>query len=230
MFGISKAIVCTLALLSAAAFADTKNQLTSDLAMNNDCPDWLDHDVRQLHSSNKVNLCDLAANKPLLVINTASHCGFTSQFKGLEALHQRFKDQGLVVIGFPSNDFNQEAGSEKKTAEVCYINYGVTFFMTEKIHVKGNQAHPLFKYLAQSQGAPKWNFNKYLINAEGTVINRFSSSTSPNSQEITNAIQQLFPDRKAQKGMLVDDYNPAWEVIPASLIIPYEPGLTSGRF
>jgi len=230
MFGLSKAIVCTLALLSASAFADTESKLTSKQVMNNHCPDWLDHDVRQLHSSNKINLCDLTANKPLLVINTASHCGFTNQFRGLETLYQRFKDHGLVVIGFPSNDFNQEASSEKKTAEVCHINYGVTFFMTEKIHVKGNKAHPLFQYLAQSQGAPKWNFNKYLINSEGTVVHRFSSSTSPNSQEVTNAIQQLLPESKAKKGILVDDYEPAWEVIPASLTIPFEPGLTSGRF
>ena len=93
------------------------------------CPEFLNHNLRKLHSQDTVNLCEVAAGKPLLIVNTASHCGYTSQFTGLEQLHEAYKDRGLVVVGFASNDFRQEAKDESEAAAICYKNYGVTFTM-----------------------------------------------------------------------------------------------------
>jgi len=153
------------------------------------CPAVLDHEMKKLRSRESVKLCDAYAGKPVLVINTASHCGYTPQFKGLEALHQQYKDRGLVVAGFPSDSFNQEANTAEKTAQVCYVNYGVTFDMYSEIPVKGGNAHPMFAQLAAAKGAPRWNFNKYLIDAEGNVVARFNSNTRPDSAELRNAIE-----------------------------------------
>lgn len=154
------------------------------------CPDWLNTERRQLHSDNQVDLCSLTENKPVLIINTASRCGFTPQFKGLEQLHQQYADQGLVVLGFPSNDFRQEARDEQKTAQVCYINYGVTFTMLAPVQVTGEQADPIFAQLARVSQAPRWNFNKYLVSADGQRIQHFSSSTKPNDPQLIGAIEQ----------------------------------------
>lgn len=149
----------------------------------------LDHDIRKLRSTESVNLCEAYSNRPLLVINTASRCGYTPQFKGLEALHQRYKDRGLAIAGFPSNSFRQEESNEVDIARVCYVNYGVTFTMFEDVAVKGNDAHPLFKQLAAAAGAPRWNFNKYLIGADGKVIKRWDSSTRPDDPALIDAIE-----------------------------------------
>lgn len=155
------------------------------------CPDYLDYSMRKLHSKEQVNLCELQAGKPMLVINTASHCGFTGQFKGLEALHQQYKDRGLVVVGFASDDFRQEAKDEEKAAEVCYVNYGVTFTMLAPSHVRGDEASPLFQALGEQAGAPKWNFNKYLLDASGKVIEHFGSTTNPDSTKLSAAIESV---------------------------------------
>lgn len=127
----------------------------------------------------------------MLVVNTASHCGFTSQFEGLEALYQRYKDDGLVVVGFASDDFKQEDDSEEKAAEICYINYGVTFTMLAPTHVRGKKANPLFKALAQSASAPAWNFNKYLLDKNGKLVQHFGSRVKPESEELAKAIAPL---------------------------------------
>ena len=153
------------------------------------CPDVLNHDMQKLRSRDSVNLCQAYEGKPVLVINTASHCGFTPQFKGLEALYQEYKDQGLAVAGFPSDSFNQEADNAEKTAEICYINYGVTFDMYSEIPVKGAEAHPLFAELAEAQGAPRWNFTKYLIDREGNVVAKWGSRTTPQDPELRQAIE-----------------------------------------
>ena len=159
------------------------------------CPEVLDHEMRKLRSKQTVQLCEAYSGKPVLMINTASHCGFTPQFKGLEALYQEYKDQGLAVAGFPSDSFNQEADDEEKTAEMCYVNYGVTFDMYAEIPVKGNDAHPLFAELAEAQGAPRWNFTKYLVDADGKVVGKWGSSTKPDDPELRKAIETALANR-----------------------------------
>lgn len=149
-----------------------------------------DHDLRRLHSDDMVRLAERFAGQPVLVVNTASHCGFTRQFRELEAVHQRFKDRGLKVAGFPSDDFRQEAGDEAETAEVCFKNFGVTFDMFAPIHVTGTEAHPLFREIARQSAAPDWNFHKYVIDRNGRVIARFGSRTKPDAPEVIAAIEK----------------------------------------
>ena len=166
--------------------------LASSVAAADACPAWLNVDMRLLRSEQSKNLCTAYGGKPMLIVNTASHCGFTKQFKGLEALYQRYKAQGLVVVGFPSDDFKQEAKDEQETATVCYGNYGVTFDMFAPISVKGDNANPLFKELAkQGGGFPKWNFYKYLVNRRGEVVQYFSSMDTPDSEAMQKAIEAV---------------------------------------
>jgi glutathione peroxidase len=128
---------------------------------------------------------EIYRGKTILVVNTASKCGLTPQFEGLEALYQKYKDKGLVVLGFPCNQFaNQEPGDEKSISDGCMINYGVTFPMFSKIDVNGDQAHPLYKYLKKELsglfgGKIKWNFTKFLIDANGNPVKRFAPVTKP---------------------------------------------------
>jgi glutathione peroxidase len=155
------------------------------------CPAWLDHDFRQLHSSNIINLCEHVGNQAILLVNTASHCGFTHQFASLETLHQAYQQKGLVVVGFSSHDFNQEAATETKTADVCYVNYGVQFTMMAPIAVKGEAAHPLFKVLAKKSAPPGWNFNKFLISRDRQEIQHFNVTVSPDSRVLRKAVEQV---------------------------------------
>lgn len=176
-----------LALLAASWL------LASEPAAAKDCPAYLDQEFQRLHSSKSINLCAEFAGRPLLIVNTASHCGFTPQFKGLEALHRRYGNRGLAVIGFPSNDFRQEASNEAETADVCYVNYGVTFTMLAPSPVTGSGANPVFRELNRRAGEPGWNFNKYLVSADGTKVQQFGSRVAPESEELTRAIEQLLP-------------------------------------
>ena len=170
------------------ARAEVKAATTPSASAAKACPAFLDHDFRKLRSNGTVNLCRDFAGKPLLLVNTASHCGYTPQFKGLQALHERYKNAGLVVVGFPSDDFRQEAKDESETAEVCYANYGVTFTMLSPTVVTGRNANPVFAELERQQRAPGWNFNKYLVAADGKVTAYFDSSITPESPQLNRAI------------------------------------------
>ena len=155
------------------------------------CAPWLDHKLNKLHSSQIIDLCAQTAGKPVLLINTASYCGYTYQFTGLEALYERYKDRGLVVVGFPSDDFNQEDDDAAKTADICYINHGGTLAMTDVINVKGSDAHPVFQHLANETKRPNWNFNKYLVDKDGNVIELFRSGVEPDSRKLQAAIEAI---------------------------------------
>lgn len=145
----------------------------------NECPDVLKHMKRKLNSQEVVNMCESYADKAVLFVNTASKCGFTPQFEGLEALYETYKEDGLVVVGFPSNDFAQEYADESKTAEVCELTYGVNFPMFEPIKVRGDDADPLYAKLAEETGKqPKWNFNKYLMGKDGSITH-YGSRVKP---------------------------------------------------
>ncbi|WP_341503717.1 glutathione peroxidase [Gallaecimonas sp. GXIMD4217] len=156
-----------------------------------DCPAALSFVKRKLNSTETVNLCQAYRDKVVLVVNTASYCGFTPQFEGLEALYQRYRERGLVVLGFPSHDFRQEADDETETAKVCRLDYQVSFPMFEALAVRGDDADPLYRILAREAGGyPKWNFYKYLIGRDGKVIDYYSSFTKPNSDKLRQAIEQ----------------------------------------
>ncbi len=141
------------------------------------------------------NLKDLAGN-PMIVVNTASKCGFTPQYQALQAIWKQYKGAGLTVIGVPSNDFgNQEPGTNDEIGTFCEINYGVDFPMMSKVHVTGAAAHPFFKWVVQEAGflaKPRWNFFKYLVNKHGELEQWFSSMTSPDSKKFTGEVQKLF--------------------------------------
>ncbi|MDP2245510.1 glutathione peroxidase [Pseudomonas sp.] len=155
-----------------------------------ECPLMLQGELPMLRSKNSIDLCSQFAGKPLVVVNTASFCGFAPQFKGLEALYQRYKGQGLQVLGVPSDDFKQESDDAEETATVCYVNYGVTFSMSESQSVTGTEAIPLFKELAAQSQAPRWNFTKYVVDRQGKVIASFSSGTQPDDPALIAAVEQ----------------------------------------
>lgn len=181
---VKTAVVFATLLAAAVPVAAESASATS-------CPDFLNQSLRKLHSKEVVNLCQFyKPGAPILIINTASHCGYTKQFKGLEALYQSYKDQGLVVLGFPSNSFKQEEDNEMGTATVCYQNYGVTFPMMEKVDVRGSSAHPLFAYLSNATKAPSWNFNKYLLTGDGKQIVHFGSNEEPQGGKLEAAIKK----------------------------------------
>jgi glutathione peroxidase len=152
----------------------------------------LSYTAARLQDEQIQNLCQYAG-KVVLVVNTASKCGFTPQYDGLEALYARYGARGLVVLGFPSNDFGgQEPGGKGEIAATCYDTYGVKFPMFSKIRVIGADAHPLFVDLARATGsAPKWNFHKYLIARDGKVVASFPSTVEPQAGTLTQRIEQL---------------------------------------
>ena len=150
----------------------------------------LDQDFRRLAADEVVNLADTYEGKVVLVVNTASKCGNTPQYEGLEKLYEEYGDDGLVVLGFPSNDFmGQEPGTEEQIEEFCRLTYSVKFPMFEKVTVKEGAAHPFFDQLAAAAGTyPTWNFHKYLIGRDGQLISEFSPRTQPYSDDLIAAI------------------------------------------
>jgi glutathione peroxidase len=151
----------------------------------------LDQDFRRLASTEEINLCEAYKGKVLLVVNTASKCGNTPQYDGLEKLYKQYGGEGLVVLGFPSNDFmGQEPGSEETIEEFCRLTYGVEFPMFEKTSVKKENAHPFYTALADSAGTyPTWNFHKYLIGRDGELIKEFSPRTKPYDPDLVAAVE-----------------------------------------
>ena len=182
-------LVCLIALACVSPVPQVSAVATAAAAEA--CPAFLNQEYRKLHSSDNVNLCALVAGKPTLIVNTASHCGFTPQFKGLEEAYQKYKGRGLVVVGFSSDDFNQEAKDEAEAATMCFINYGVKFTMLAPQHVKGPEANAVFKELARQTEEPKWNFNKYLVTADGMVAQYFDSGVAPDSKQFNEAVEKL---------------------------------------
>ena len=163
----------------------------------------LDRSYRPLAGKAPLNLQQVHGGKVLLVVNTASKCGFTPQFEALEALHAKYSGQGFAVLGFPSGDFKaQEFDDEKQIAEFCKLTYGVKFPMFEKVHVVGDDATPLYKDLAAVSGqAPKWNFHKYLLGRDGRLIASWGSKTTPDDKQIVEAIERaLQAPRPSKKG------------------------------
>ena len=172
-------ILAFVVLLAASPFASAA------------CPALLDVKLPTL-SEDGVSLCRYEG-KVLLVVNTASQCGYTPQYKELEALHRRFKDKGLVVIGFPSNDFGgQEPGSNKEIANFCEVNYGVSFPMFAKSGVAKGQVNPFYERLAKvSSSRPRWNFHKYLVDRKGEKVLAYPSDVTPNDPKLLKEIERL---------------------------------------
>lgn len=160
-----------------------------------DCPALLQGSLPELRGKGQVDLCERFAGKPLVVVNTASYCGFAPQFEGLEATYKEYHGQGLEMLGVPSNDFKQEDADSEKTAKVCYANYGVTFTMTKTQSVRGADAIPLFAELASQSSAPKWNFYKYVVDRQGNVIASFSSLTKPDNPEFLEAVEKALASK-----------------------------------
>lgn len=170
----------TLALLCLSGF--------TQLAIA--CPATLNHTLLRLQDEKPQSLCQYAG-KVILVVNTASYCGFTRQYKGLEALFEKYQGDGLVVLGFPSNDFAQEKGSNQEIADFCENTFGVKFPMFAASSVKGTQANPFFRQLiAQGATPPRWNFYKYLIGRDGRLVDSYNSLTEPDGRTLVTAIEK----------------------------------------
>lgn len=186
--------------LGALALGATLARAAADAAPPEDSPppeSLLGFEARRL--SGAVEPLDTYRGQVLLVVNTASKCGFTPQYEGLQALYERYRERGFQVLGFPSNDFReQEPGSDAEIGAFCRANYGVEFPMFSKVRVKGADAHPVYAWLtsrpAPIGGPVEWNFQKYLTDREGRVVARFSPRTEPLDAEITDAIERLLTE------------------------------------
>ena len=155
------------------------------------CSNLLDTEMRLLDSSETVNLCSYE-DQVLLVVNVASRCGYTYQYASLQKLYEEYKDDGFVVLGVPSRDFMQEYSSEEDVAEFCSTEYGVNFPMLATSKVRGPKASALYKKLIKQSGfSPSWNFNKYLISRDGSVVSTYGSKVKPDSIELTSKIEEL---------------------------------------
>lgn len=188
-----KNLIALLFLLSI--FATDAQAANNKTASNNTCPDVLKVKLHNLHEE-KANLCDYAG-QVVLVVNTASYCGFTGQYKGLEALYRKYKDQGFVVLGFPSNDFgNQEPGSGEEIAKFCKLTYGVEFPMFEKANITGKRPSAPYPYLIKATGqTPQWNFHKYLVSRDGKTIKSFASEVTPEAADFVTELDTLLAQK-----------------------------------
>lgn len=180
------------AVLAAPQGSATPAATATPAAQPLSCPPILNKTFRRLQDEAPQDLCQYSG-KVILVVNTASYCGYTPQYKGLEELYAKYAPRGLVVMGFPSNDFGkQEPGSSKEIAELCYNTYGVKFPMFAKSPVKGPLANALFAEAAKATGhEPKWNFTKYLIDRSGKVVAHFPSKVEPGDKQVAAKIEEL---------------------------------------
>ena len=180
-----------LGLLAAALAGPAQAQVEPVAKAAAGCPAILQHQFARLQDDSPQNLCQYAG-KAVLVVNTASYCGFTSQYQGLEALYAQYAKRGLVVLGFPSNDFGrQEPGSSKEIADFCFNTYGVKFPMFSKTVVSGPGKNALYTALEKATGAaPQWNFHKYLIDRSGKVVNSFASNVEPQDPKLLGALDR----------------------------------------
>ena len=171
-------------LLGALLIVSTTISMANDSVL-------LDYDFRRLATEDVVNVSETYADKVILVVNTASKCGNTPQYDGLEKLYEEYGDDGLVILGFPSNDFmGQEPGTEEEIQEFCRLTYKVNFPMFEKVTVKKGNAHPFYNELATAAGTyPTWNFHKYLIGRDGKLIAEFSPRTQPYDDKLVASIE-----------------------------------------
>jgi glutathione peroxidase len=182
-------------LISFFASTHVMAEPVKGAATENGCPAALDFTLRLLGSPDPVNLCEIYKGKVVVIVNTASKCGFTPQFEGLEKLYSDYKDRGLVVLGFPSNDFaNQDPGSEDEIKQFCQLTYGVKFPMFEKTHAAKGTASPIYQTLGDMAGEyPQWNFHKYVLNTKGELVGSFSSFVTPQSDKLVKLIEENLP-------------------------------------
>ena len=183
-------IPVTLALMVSVALAASPARAALPEALAATCPAVLQQNVLRLQDEKPQSLCQYSG-KVVVVVNTASFCGFTPQYKGLEALYNKYQGRGLVVLGFPSNDFSQESGSNKDIAEFCESTFGVKFPMFTKTAVSGKDASPLFKQLTAASSTPVgWNFYKYIISRDGLAVTAFNSMADPGSPKFIAEIEK----------------------------------------
>ena len=185
-----------LPFLLAAAVTGATPVAHAQPRLENACPELLRHSFDRLQDEEPQSLCEYAG-KVLLVVNTASYCGYTPQYEGLEALHAKYAARGLVVMGFPSNDFGrQEPGTSSQIGDLCFNTYGVRFPMFVKSSVAGPQANPLHAALAKATGqAPRWNFHKYLVDRQGRPVASVPSKVAPNDPALVAAIERALSQR-----------------------------------
>ena len=191
MFKTSALLIAAFgATLTASAPALAQAGAAAPLAAQS-CPAVLNQTFKRLQDDAPQNLCQYAG-KVVLVVNTASYCGYTTQYEGLEKLYAKYGSKGLVILGFPSNDFGkQEPGNAKEIADLCYNTYGVKFPMFAKTVVSGAAANPLHAQLTRATGhAPKWNFTKYLIDRKGKIIEHYPSKVTPDDKQLVGKIEQ----------------------------------------
>ena len=184
---------CAMAIAAPKARGnDMSAPAKTTTSASNACPSLLQGTYPKLQDDSPQSLCQFSG-QVILVVNTASYCGFTRQYDGLERLYERYKAQGFVVLGFPSNDFGQqEPDSNKKIADFCRNTYSIKFPMFAKSSVRGNDANLIFKQLTKLTGdAPGWNFHKYLISRDGRQVLSFGSQIAPESQTLTEAIEKM---------------------------------------
>jgi glutathione peroxidase len=190
-----RAVSVTLAVASAAASLWVA---PAAFAQATDCPPLLRHQFTRLQGGAPQSLCQFQG-KVLLIVNTASYCGYTNQYDGLEALYRKYRDRGLVVVGFPVNDFGgQEPGTNTEIAEFCRTTYGIEFPMFEKPSAGMLRSNPLYAELGARTGAwPTWNFHKYVVDRTGTRVTSFRSAVEPGSAEVTLLIERLLAEKPA---------------------------------